>query len=207
MICRCLSVIRLYADDAKLGGKMDSEMEWAVLQSDLDQLSEWAEKWQLGFNMAKCKVMHIGSRNKKMEYRMQQHVDGKVVTTDLQETMEEKDLGVWMTSNMKSSVHVSHAVSKANQILGLIKRCFTYRDPELVKKLYTVMVRPHLEYGNVVWHPQYKGDIARLESVQRRATKLIPRLHNLSYEERLRELKLPSLVYRRLRGDSIEVYK
>ena len=74
-------------------------------------------------------------------------------------------------------------------------------------ELYTVMVRPHLEYGNVVWHPQFKKDLELLEGVQRRATKMVPGLHNLSYEERLRRMDLPSLLYRRLRGDVIETYK
>ena len=69
------------------------------------------------------------------------------------------------------------------------------------------MVRPHLEYGNVVWHPYLKKDVDLLERVQRRATKLIPVLSKLSYEGRLKEMDLPSLVYRRIRGDSIDIYK
>ena len=46
-----------------------------------------------------------------------------------------------------------------------------------------------------------------IENVQRRSTKLIPGFKTLSYEERLQKLKLPTLKYRRLRGDMIEVYK
>ena len=61
--------------------------------------------------------------------------------------------------------------------------------------------RPHLEYGNVIWHPIYKKDIDLLERVQRRATRMVPGLGNLSYEERLEAMDLPSLAYRRLRGD------
>ena len=68
-----------------------------------------------------------------------------------------------------------------------------------MKQLYTVMVRPHLEYGNVVWHPQFKKDLELLEAVQCRATKMVPGLHDLRYEERLRRIDLPSLLYRRLR--------
>jgi hypothetical protein len=52
-----------------------------------------------------------------------------------------------------------------------------------------------------------KKHIDMIENIQRRATKLIPGLSNLSYEDRIRRLKLPSLSYRRSRGDMIEVYK
>ena len=55
---------------------------------------------------------------------------------------------------------------KGNQILGLIRRTFTYMDCELMKQLFTSLVRLHLEYGNVVWHPYLKKDIDILESVQ-----------------------------------------
>jgi len=64
-----------------------------------------------------------------------------------------------------------------------------------MKQLYTVMVRPHLEYGNVVWHPQFKKDMELVEAVQRRATKMVPGLRNLSYEERLRCMHLYHLCY------------
>ena len=122
-------------------------------------------------------------------------------------TNEEKDLGVWFDTGLKFSSHISHAVAKSNQLLGLIKRSFVYKDIQSVKLLYTALVRPHLEYGNAVWHPMYKKDIDLLEKVQRRATRMVPGLANFSYEERLEAMDLPSLAYRRLRGDAIEVYK
>ena len=40
-----------------------------------------------------------------------------------------------------------------------------------------------------------------------RATKLVITVKHLSYKERLERLKLPTLKYRRTRGDMIEVYK
>ena len=80
-------------------------------------------------------------------------------------------------------------------------------DMSLMKQLYIALVRPHLEYGNVVWHPDLKKGIRLLESVQQRATKLIPELCNMCYENRLKSLDLPSLSYRRLRGDPIKTFK
>ena len=65
------------------------------------------------------------------------------------------------------------------------------------------MVRPHFEYGNVIWGPHFKEDIKAIERVQKRATKFVPKLKNLPYFDRLQALNLPSLSYRRKRGDVI----
>ena len=92
-------------------------------------------------------------------------------------------------------------------MLGLIRRSFTFLDGPNIKKLYSSLVRPILEYGNVIWAPTLKRDQRMLENVQRRATKLIPELKCQEYCYRLKALKLPSLYYRRARGDMIEVYK
>ena len=64
-----------------------------------------------------------------------------------------------------------------------------------------------MEYAVSVWHPHLVRDIDAVESVQRRATKIIPGFNQLPYEERLRRLSLPSLIYRRYRGDMIHTFK
>ena len=98
-------------------------------------------------------------------------------------------------------------IKKANQITGLIKRTFTFINPEIFTKLYKSHVRPHLEYANVIWHPIFKRQMISLEKVQRRATKIIPELKDLPYIERLKKLNLPSLEYRQLRGDLLQTFK
>ena len=69
------------------------------------------------------------------------------------------------------------------------------------------MVRPHLEYGNIIWGPHFKQDMKAIERVQKRATRMIPTLKDRRYTERLKALDLPSLEYRRKRGDMIMYYK
>ena len=71
--------------------------------------------------------------------------------------------------------------------------------------LYKTMVKTQLDYASSVWAPYKKKHIDMIENVQKRATKQIPGMNNLPYEERLRKLELPTLSYRRLRGDMIEV--
>ena len=73
--------------------------------------------------------------------------------------------------------------------------------------LYRSLVTPHLEVSNSAWFPILKQDIDTIEDVQRRATRQLPGFRDLDYEQRLQLLGLPSLPYRRLRGDMIETFK
>ena len=99
------------------------------------------------------------------------------------------------------------AIKKANRILGLIKKSFVNLDTNSLPLLYKSIVRPHLEYGDIIQGPHYKKDQKAIEKVQKRATKLIPSIQDLPYEERLRQLNLPSLMHRKRRGDLIQTYK
>ena len=54
---------------------------------------------------------------------------------------------------------------------------------------------------------QYLEDKKNIEKIQRRATKIIDGMQNLPYEERLRQLDLPSFEYRRTRGDLMQCFK
>ena len=73
--------------------------------------------------------------------------------------------------------------------------------------LFKSLVRPIIEFGNVVWCPKKRKHIDIIESVQRHFTKCIIGMRNVEYKDRLKALKLPSLEFRRLRGDLIEIYK
>ena len=196
------SIISMYADDTKLFSTLLSGDAVNTLIIDLKTLEEWSEKFQMRFHPDKCHVMHIGSNNPQQEYTMtkgdQEHTLEKVTT--------EKDLGILLDEKLKFSEHINTKVNKANQILGCIKHTFKHMNKDIFKLLYKSMIRPHLEYGSVIWSPHLKKDIDAIERVQRRATKLVPEVRDLCYEERLRALDLPTLKFRRDRADLIETY-
>ena len=189
---------KLFADDCKLFGPVNASGE-NLVQSDLAKLEQWSKIWQLPFNAKKCKVMHFGHNNPKRKYVL----NGQ----ELEATRAEKDLGVMVDDNLKFHIHTASAAKKANQMLGVIKRTYVTRDADTITTLYKSMVRPHLEYGNAIWGPCYVGDLKSVEGVQRRATKMVSEIRELSYEDRLRTLKLPSMEYRRKRGDMIQCFK
>ena len=192
----------LFADDAKIFSRISSVDDALSLQSDINLLENWSKLWLLNFHPDKCHVLTLGKFD-NIKHTQRYSIAGN----ELEHVFDEKDLGVTIDSNLTFEDHISLKVKKANVMVGLIRRSFTFLSCNLFKKLYTTFVRPHLEYAQTVWSPHLKRYINVIENVQIRATKLVDGLSKLSYSERLRRLDLPTLVYRRARGDMIEVYK
>ena len=207
-----ISPVSLFADDSKVFSRIISEKNSLkskkkgsyfdgneILQNDLNNIREWARKWNMEFNVDKCKIMHMGNSNPQYTYSM----DG----AELAKTVNEKDLGVQVDNKLEFDQHIKGIVGRANRMLGLIKIGFSCLDQEVFMNLYPVLVRPLLEYCVQVWSPYKRKHINLIERVQRRATKLVPALRDLPYEERLSRLKLTTLEERRARGDMILTYK
>ena len=112
--------------------------------------------------------MHVG-HNDNIRYHLQQ--DGK--KWELRSVIEERDLGVTVTSDLKVSRQCLNAVSKANKVLGMVSRQFHNLDKTSFLILYKGFIRPHLEYAIQAWSPYLKKYIEYLEKVQRRATKVV----------------------------------
>jgi hypothetical protein len=193
----------LYADDAKLFRHIKDNSDVDLLQKDLSDVQLWMDKWLLKLNIKKCKVVSYGHHMISInDYYLQ----SDEASSELEHLDFMKDLGVIFDSKLKFDLHINKKVNKAYSILGIIYRNFKYMFSDTLLMLYKSLVRPHLEYAVCVWSPYRQMDIEKLEKVQMRATRMIQQLKNYSYESRLRRLNLPTLKYRRLRGDMIQVY-
>ena len=119
----------------------------------------------------------------------------------------ERDLGVYVDSELCFEYHITKIAKKEHQMASLLWRTFQYIDEDMFKTLYKTIIRSHLQYAAPVWSPYTWKLTEEMEKVQRRATKRVPSLVALKYEERVRKLKLPTLIFRRIRDDLINVYK
>ena len=181
------SSLLMFADDTKLFRCIRSEMDVAQLQHDIDALFEWSKLWLLSFNISKCKHLRIGQQSHSSSYTL----DG----TTIDSVVNMRDLGVIIDSELKFHCHTNSAVSKANRILSFISKSFIIFSSDMLPILYKSLVRPLLEYGNPVWGPFYIQDQRIVESIQRRAIRLVPGIRHLTYADRLSILSISSLLY------------
>ena len=150
--------------------------------------------------------MNIGKDNNDGEYTIENEDSQRTL---LIHTTSECGSGIEIINDLKLHSQVCKASSTANKVIGILKNSFSSRDPILWKRLYTIYVRPHLEYAVSAWNPYSKKDSDILEKIQRRKIqkKVSHLLRKLSYKERLINLNLTTLSARRERGDLIQQFK
>ena len=107
---------------------------------------------------------------------------------------------------ISNGYHLNYICAKANKVLSLIRRTFGPNNSEGVSTAYKTLVRPILEYGCKVWNPYLVKHIKSIESIQRRATRVICGSEK-EYQERLGVLKWPSLELRRKFTCLVQMYK
>ena len=196
---RLTTTLSLFADDLKMLKKVSTSKDAEELQQNIETIESWAEEWQMQLNADKCSVMHLGRNNQEYKYKLKDQV--------LKVTECERDLGVMVQNNLKNHEQCKKVAAKCNQLIGQVRRSFICKESELMLKIYKIYILPHLEYACSVWNPSNKGDITMIESIQRRFTRIIEGTSNLSYEERLIALELPSLEDRRRYLDLVETFR
>jgi len=117
--------MKIFADVTKLWCRIGTESDSESLQKDLDSLANWSQKWMLEFNSSKFKVMHVGHKL-NTKYFMNDK-DGNM---ELSAVQEEKDLGVFFTSDLKASTctQCTKSAAKTRRIIGMVRRNFKRLD-------------------------------------------------------------------------------
>ena len=154
----------LFGDDHKLYKIIQTKLHSSLLQYDTDSIFKWTLNSLLLIH-PKCFTMRAGSKSTGSVNQATRN------DNILENKLEFKDLGVIVNEHLTLRNHFEEKVNKNNQI-----------NTTLIL-LYNSLVKPHIEYGHLVWSTFWKGDINLFEIMQRRATRFIPEVGTLDYQD------------------------
>ena len=187
-------IVRCFADDTKVSNRIKTEEDKRVMQEDLNIVYKWAQDYSMKFNSNKFEQLNYGEVKDitTKAYKNSANEDiisGKTV----------KDLGILTNSDLNFKEHIDNIVTSSRIKTGIILRTFITRDAELMIKLFNTYIRSRLEYCCSVWSPNAKGDINKIERIQKNFSSKIDGMEGLDYHQRLKELRMYSLERRRER--------
>lgn len=192
------SNIRLFADDSSLFIKVRTiEEAQALLSTDLETITAWATQWKMEFNpeIAKQAIEVIFSTKYKRDVHPPLSCNG--IPVSRQEWT--KHLGFHLDEKLSFKKHVSEAIIKAKKGIALLKFLSKYINREKLDLAYKMHVRPHLEYGDVIFHARSADLMKLIESVQYQAGLIVGGCWKGTSREKLyKELGWESLADRRI---------
>ncbi len=134
----------------------------------VDNLDNWSSTSGINFNGLKCKCVRVTRKTHPVIFPY------NINSKELANSSNEKDLGVWITSDLNWTKHVLDRWSNANKLLGYVRRSSREVSSTRTRRtLYLTVVRSALGYASQVWSPQFIGLIKRTERFQRRASKFM----------------------------------
>ena len=203
---------KIFADDLKLYLKIRAltiatlAVDITSCQRDIDMVAAVAESWGLFFNIHKCFGLRFHRR--LVDWDELGALDRYYIKgSEIQMVSSHKDLGVFIDTSLRFHIHIRSIASKASGMVSNYLKSTLCRSRKFMLSILKTHIRPLMEFCSSVWCTNYLEDLRLLESVQRRWTRHIDGLSDLSYDERLKDLDLYSVQGRLLRADLIMCWK
>ena len=209
------AMVGIFADDTRLWKLYEGEAQTQALQEELEKIYAWADFNNATFNADKFEAMRF-KKGRTPEQPDPVYLANNNNYIDFKTHI--KDLGIWMSANLTFDEHIRVITAKARQYMGIILRTFKSRKTEVMLPLLKSLVRSQVEYACPIWSPTDSASIKKIEEIQRKFTSKFQRFRtydeelgmticNVTYEERLKALKLHSLQRRRERYLIMYMYK
>jgi hypothetical protein len=166
------STIRLFADDSSLFVRVrDINESHSRLMADLETIAAWGKQWKMEFNpdLSKQAIEVIFSHKKKKPV----HPDLFFHGIPIKRESSTKHLGLTLDDRLSFREHIEDKIKKANKGIALLKFLSRYTNRSVLDQLYKMYVRPHLDYGDVIYHEQLLNSMILLESVQYQAALVV----------------------------------
>ena len=143
--------VKLFADDTSLFTVVeDSNSAANDMNHDLELIRQLAYDWKMSFNPDPQKqAVELLFSTKRIEMN---HPEIRFNNIPVMKVDEHKHLGIILDSKLSFSAHIKAAISKTRKGIGLLKYLSKYLPRHTLNELFKLYVRPHLEYGDVIYH-------------------------------------------------------
>ena len=162
--------VRLFADDTILYVLADHPVDGVDnLNSDLQNIQRWADRWLVKFSPPKTKSMTLKKKSKEDQPPPALIFGNSVV----EEVTSHKHLGVTLSNDLSWRLHIDNIVSNAGKCLDVLNALKHILDRSTLERVYQSFVRSKLEYASIVWDNCTNEQRNQLEQVQYRAGKIV----------------------------------
>ena len=154
----------------------------SLIQSDIISIASWISAHYLTINTSKTKYMFISFKSPAFFSTFPSlYLNGSL----LDRVSSFKYLGILISSNLSWTPHLLSISRKSRQLIGILYRLFYRHSNPSLFKLYSTLIRPHLEYCTSVWDPSSSATISQLENIQFFALKLCSKNWSSGYSSLL----------------------
>jgi hypothetical protein len=208
-ICSTSNVsIKLFADDLKAYISFNNSQNYSTnLQQFIIKFSDYCLTNGLKIAANKCSVLHLGNKNPKNKYFIDQFQ-----LPSISETESVRDLGIHFTHNLKWDKHVEIITQKARRSSFALFKSIKSKNPNILINLFNIYSRSILEFSSPVFNPYLEKDISAIEKVQKSFLKNVfrrvrPGQDVPDYDSLLKLFNQESLADRRIKADLILFHK
>ena len=162
------SNLKMFADDTSLFVASENlEQNIVQISKDLDEVTNWADRWLVDFNPAKTISLLISRLHTpaNINLSMNNHPITKITA--------HKHLGVILNSRGNWTDHVNYIIENVNKKINMLKGVKYKINRKCLEIMYKSFIRPSLEYADIIWDNLLQNDIERLEKIQKQALRII----------------------------------
>ena len=182
----------LFADDASLYTSSSSiDLLRNSLQDGLNKVKEWCNLNQMIVHPNKTKSMVVTTRQKQQINQLLLNL--KYNLTDIEQVSTHTVLGVQIDSNLSWNTHVNALIKRLSKNTYLLSQLKKYASPEALKLFFEAHINSHINYASTLWDMCSQDLFKRLNSVHKRAIKLLLPGPELTTDEKYAKLNILQL--------------
>jgi hypothetical protein len=179
----------LFADDNSMHSSApDIETVQSNLQQGLNEISDWCLENKMVLHPGKTKCMVIASRQKHQltPLNLSLFLDSK----EIQQVTEHRLLGVIIDEKLSWKTHIEFVCKQVSRNIYLLSQLSNYVSMNALKLFFHAHCMSHINYASSIWCNASEVHLLKLNSLHKRAAKIISDKPSLSTQDKLKDLQI-----------------